>query len=91
MMVPIIIRPRALACKQRFFRELGDTAMTQQRSSRIGSNTILRIESLESRRLLAVTPFSLEDVNPTSQTFGQAVSPADYAGQTSAWYFAHST
>ena len=51
----------------------------------------LSIEWLESRRLLAVTPFSLEDVNPTSATYGQMVSPADFAGQTSAWYFAHST
>jgi len=60
--------------------------------ARIGSFSMkLGVEGLESRRLLAVTAFELEDVNPTSATFGQMVSPEDFAGQTSAWYFSHST
>lgn len=51
----------------------------------------LCMESLESRQMFAVAPFQLEDVNPTSGTFGELVSPEDFAGQTSVWYFAHST
>jgi len=35
--------------------------------------------------------WALEDVNPTSPTFEQAVSPADLIGQVSVWYFGHST
>lgn len=33
--------------------------------------------------------FSLVDVNPSSVTHGQAVSPRDYEGNISAWYFGH--
>ena len=52
----------------------------------------LSFESLESRTLLAaLSDFSLLDVNPTSPTFNQNVSPRDYLGQVSAWYFGHST
>ena len=56
------------------------------------------IEQLENRNLLAggglmekVFDFSLPDVNSTSATFGQDVSPSDYLGQVSAWYFGHAT
>jgi hypothetical protein len=35
--------------------------------------------------------FQLEDVNATSATFGQIVSPRDYLEKTSGWYFGHST
>lgn len=38
-----------------------------------------------------VPDFSLPDVNPTSATFEQAVSPRDHLEQVSAWYFGHST
>ncbi len=62
-----------------------------------------QVESLESRNLLSTTSsstaegadrvadFALLDVNPTSATFNQTVSPRDYLGQVSAWYFGHST
>lgn len=60
----------------------------------------LRHEALESRQLLhgggvgaagePVDDFALADVNPTSPTFGQNVSPSQYSG-TTAWYFIHST
>ena len=40
---------------------------------------------------LTLADFSLEDVNPTSPRFGQSVSPSDYLGQVSAWYFGHAT
>lgn len=35
--------------------------------------------------------FSLVDVNSTSATADQPVSPRDYLGRVSAWYFGHST
>ncbi len=34
-----------------------------------------------------VADFSLDDVNATSPTSGQQVSPRDYMGQVSGWYF----
>jgi hypothetical protein len=35
--------------------------------------------------------FSLRDVNATSARFDQMVSPRDYQGGVSAWYFGHAT
>ncbi|NCQ34984.1 hypothetical protein GW813_07925 [bacterium] len=35
--------------------------------------------------------FSLQDVNSTSATADQAVSPRDSIGRVTAWYFGHST
>ena len=35
--------------------------------------------------------FTLPDVNPTSVTFNQGVSPRDHLQKVSAWYFGHST
>lgn len=35
--------------------------------------------------------WALEDVNATSPTFGEVVSPSDLRGQVSVWYFGHST
>jgi hypothetical protein len=35
--------------------------------------------------------FALLDVNPGSPRSGQVVSPRDYLGQVSAWYFGHAT
>jgi hypothetical protein len=39
----------------------------------------------------AVVDFGLLDVNPTSPRADQIVSPRDYLGSVSAWYFGHST
>ena len=74
---------------------------------RIQRERPLRLEALERRWLLAadvasltdvaegegelVADFSLIDVNPTSTTYNQAVSPRDYLGQVSGWYFGHAT
>ncbi len=38
-----------------------------------------------------IPDFSLYDVNPNSDTYGQEVSPRDYLGKTTAWYFGHAT
>lgn len=38
-----------------------------------------------------VADFSLLDVNPTSSTFNQLVSPRDFDSVVSAWYFGRST
>ena len=39
----------------------------------------------------AVADFGLLDVNPTSPRADQIVSPRDYLGSVSAWYFGHAT
>ena len=38
-----------------------------------------------------IADFSLLDVNPNSQTANQRISPRQFEGQMSAWYFAHAT
>jgi hypothetical protein len=38
-----------------------------------------------------VADFQLVDVNPNSATHNQTISPRDYLGQVSAWYFGHAT
>ena len=35
--------------------------------------------------------FALEDLNPSSLTYGQPVSPRDVLTQVSGWYFTHAT
>ncbi len=39
----------------------------------------------------AVADFSRPDVNVSSSTYDQSVSPRDYLQQVSAWYFGHAT
>ena len=39
----------------------------------------------------AMPYFALEDVNPSSATYGRKVTPRQFLGQISAWYFGHST
>ncbi len=39
----------------------------------------------------ALPDFSLTDVNPNSARYQEAVSPREYLGQISAWYFGRST
>ncbi len=60
-------------------------------------------ETLEPRRLLyaavaegegvgeIAADFSLVDLNPTSHTYNQPISPRDYLNGASLWYFAHAT
>lgn len=58
----------------------------------------LAFESLQSRVLFHAAPsgepseplanFSLLDVNPNSQSYNESVSPAQYEGRVSAWFFA---
>jgi hypothetical protein len=38
-----------------------------------------------------VPDFTLTDVNASSPTFGDAVSPRDYLEMVSGWYFGHAT
>lgn len=38
-----------------------------------------------------VPDFSLIDTNPNSPTHNQTVSPRDFIGKISAWYFGHAT
>ena len=39
----------------------------------------------------AMPDFSLPDNNPNSSRFNQGVSPRDYLGDISVWYFGHAT
>ena len=62
------------------------------------SSARFEFDRLEDRTLLAadlglspVADFSLVDANTTSETYGEEVSPRDYLGEVSAWYFGHST
>jgi hypothetical protein len=47
--------------------------------------------SVETGNEIVYPEFSLTDVNETSPTFGQNVSPSDYLGEVSAWYFGHAS
>lgn len=38
-----------------------------------------------------VADFNLPDQNPNSARVGQSISPRDYLGDVSGWYFIHST
>lgn len=40
---------------------------------------------------LIVPDFSLTDVNSSSTSYNSPVSPRDYLGQVSGWYFGHAT
>ncbi|MFK7738483.1 MAG: hypothetical protein AB8B50_20830 [Pirellulaceae bacterium] len=77
--------------------------MNELRLKQVGRR--LRVEMLETRRVLdgagwsvfpegegaSVPDFTLEDVNATSASYEQSVSPRDYLEQVSAWYFGHSS
>ena len=69
--------------------------MTHRTRKRLFREPLARptnLEQLEARFLLAnVVDFNLEDVNPNSPTSGSFVSPFDYSGKTTAWYFGHAT
>lgn len=54
-------------------------------------NKRLAAERLEHREMFAVPDFSLVDVNPATPSYQQDVSPRDYLGKVSAWYFIHTT
>jgi hypothetical protein len=38
-----------------------------------------------------IPDFALTDVNPNSATHDSTISPRDYLGDVSAWYFGHAT
>ena len=56
----------------------------------------LKLETLERRQMLhggggeELGNFTLTDVNESSPTYDQPVSPSQFSG-TTAWYFIHST
>lgn len=58
------------------------------------SSRSLLLEPLEIRLALdgaAMPAFSLPDMNAASESFQQNISPSQFAGEVSAWYFAHAT
>jgi hypothetical protein len=38
-----------------------------------------------------VPDFALVDLNPSSPTYGATISPRDYEGRVTGWYFIHAT
>jgi hypothetical protein len=52
---------------------------------------ILGVVSPVAIRAEMVPDFTLTDVNLTSSSYDQPVSPRDYLGQVSGWYFGHAT
>ena len=55
------------------------------------ASTVLYFGSLSASGQEMVPDFSLLDVNMASTTFNQPVSPRDYLGQASGWYFGSAT
>ena len=60
-------------------------------ASPVAERSMFRFEALERRDLLTVPNFVHPDTNPTSDSLGQDISPLDYAGDVSGWYFGRST
>ena len=52
---------------------------------------MFRFEALERRDLLTVPNFVQPDTNPSSETLGQDISPLDFGGDVTGWYFGRST
>jgi len=63
----------------------------RSRVSALGVLLVLVVGSAEALGGQVMSDFSLTDVNDTSATYGQSVSPRDYLQQTSGWYFGHAT
>lgn len=58
------------------------------------SGSFVGVEALEARHLMAGDPlanFALRDVNTRSDTYNNFVTPRQFEGQISAWYFGHAT
>jgi hypothetical protein len=68
---------------------------TPRGNRRLVGRTVTRceVEVLEPRHMLtdAVPNFGLVDVTPASATYNQTVSPRDYLGQVSGYYFVRTT
>jgi hypothetical protein len=47
--------------------------------------------SAEGESSAAVPDFAVLDANPNSTSFGERVSPRDFEGAITAWYFTHTT
>tara|TARA_B100000029_G_C17415015_1_gene902159 strand:+ start:451 stop:708 length:258 start_codon:yes stop_codon:yes gene_type:complete len=82
---------------RRWLRTIRYALKSPQRGIGSGQAAPVAAEVLEERLMLSGTglnaqpDFHLTDVNATSATTGQAVSPRDYLQQVSAWYFGHAT
>ena len=75
--------------------ETGSTTMPGGSSSAADSSSSAASEDTagtdEGAQDEIVPEFALLDLNPTSATFEQTVSPRDYLSQASGWYFTHAT
>ena len=55
------------------------------------ADAIIAVNEVAEGESNLVADFSLTDGNPNSATYNHSISPRDYLGQTSVWYFGHST
>ena len=90
--------PRLAAALVAIDRRLGRAAMSTRSAARAGqlaracrrmdaTRDVLGIWGDPPPTGIPMPDFSLADVNPASPTFEQQVSPRDYLGKISAWYF----
>lgn len=61
-----------------------DTGETAIETGDSGTTTV-------DRTGVVVADFSLPDVNPSSPSYGETISPRDHLYQVSGWYFIHAT
>lgn len=67
----------------------GESSSTGESSSSTGGSS--GEESSTGEPIGPAPDFGLIDVNPSSASFEQPVSPRDYLERVSGWYFAHAT
>lgn len=82
---------KAVAVYDRKVEKAARASRASQRAGRIraGWRALAKVE--RKLGLGRLPDFSLADANPSSSTFGLDVSPRDYLGKVSAWYFGWST
>lgn len=57
----------------------------------IPTESIVALVDKAEGEVAPMADFSLVDVNPNSTTYNDRVSPRQFIGQMSAWYFGHAT
>ncbi len=82
---------KAVAAYDRKVEKADRTSRASARASKVRAGW-KKLSKVEKKLGLASEPdFGLVDTNPSSPEFGRTVSPRDYLGKISAYYFGHST
>ena len=70
----------------------GDYSLTVEFNGSGGpAETTFTVEPSSGTLGMVVPEFSLSDDNPLSPTYGESVSPSDFMGQVTGWYFIKAT